>query len=166
MASLLERNNVNVRGAGEQAIVFGHGFGCDQNMWRFVAPAFEKDFETVTFDHVGAGGSDLSAYDAAKYSSLAGYADDLVEIGRELELQDAVFVGHSVSSMIGVLAAQKAPGLFAKLILSTTMDMSAVSAQLRSTSFCSFWNPTIWAGQLRWRPRSWAIRTGPNSAKN
>lgn len=117
MASVLERNNVNVRGAGEQAIVFGHGFGCDQNMWRFVAPAFEKDFETVTFDHVGAGGSDLSAYDAAKYSSLAGYADDLVEIGRELELQDAVFVGHSVSSMIGVLAAQKAPGLFAKLIL-------------------------------------------------
>lgn len=69
----------------------------------------EGHFETVTFDHVGAGGSDLSAYDAAKYSSLAGYADDLVEIGRELELQDAVFVGHSVGSMIGVLAAQKAP---------------------------------------------------------
>jgi sigma-B regulation protein RsbQ len=86
-------------------------------MWRFVAPAFENDFETVTFDQVGAGGSDLAAYDKTKYSSLSGYADDLVEIGRELELEDAIFVGHSVSSMIGVLAAQKAPGMFGKLVL-------------------------------------------------
>ncbi|WLB24085.1 alpha/beta fold hydrolase [Bradyrhizobium japonicum] len=117
MSGVIERNNVNVRGTGEQAIVFGHGFGCDQNMWRFVAPAFEKDFETVTFDQVGAGGSDLAAYDKTKYSSLSGYADDLVEIGRELELEDAIFVGHSVSSMIGVLAAQKAPGMFGKLVL-------------------------------------------------
>ncbi|AHY49447.1 putative hydrolase [Bradyrhizobium japonicum SEMIA 5079] len=97
--------------------MFGHGFGCDQNMWRFVAPAFENDFETVTFDQVGAGGSDLAAYDKTKYRSLSGYADDLVEIGRELELEDAIFVGHSVSSMIGVLAAQKAPGMFGKLVL-------------------------------------------------
>jgi sigma-B regulation protein RsbQ len=117
MSGVIERNNVNVRGAGERTIVFGHGFGCDQNMWRFVAPAFETDFETVTFDHVGAGGSDLGAYDKTKYSSLSGYADDLVEIGRELELEDAIFVGHSVSSMIGVLAAQKAPGMFGKLVL-------------------------------------------------
>lgn len=117
MARVLDRNNVKVRGAGEQAIVFGHGFGCDQNMWRFVAPSFEKDFETVTFDHVGAGGSDLAAYDEAKYSSLSGYADDLVEIGQELELRDAIFVGHSVSSMIGILAAKKAPGIFSKLVL-------------------------------------------------
>jgi sigma-B regulation protein RsbQ len=86
-------------------------------MWRFVAPAFEKDFMTLVFDHVGAGGSDLSAYDRTKYSSLSGYADDVVEIGRELGLQDAVFVGHSVSSMIGVLAARKAPGMFGKLVL-------------------------------------------------
>jgi sigma-B regulation protein RsbQ len=117
MAGVIERNNVSVRGAGERTIVFGHGFGCDQNMWRFVAPAFEQDFETVTFDHVGAGGSDLGAYDKTKYSSLSGYADDLIEIGRELELEDAIFVGHSVSSMIGVLAAQKAPGMFGKLVL-------------------------------------------------
>jgi sigma-B regulation protein RsbQ len=117
MAGVIERNNVNVRGAGDRTIVFGHGFGCDQNMWRFVAPAFETDFETVTFDHVGAGGSDLGAYDKTKYSSLSGYADDLIEIGRELELEDAIFVGHSVSSMIGVLAAQKAPGMFGKLVL-------------------------------------------------
>jgi sigma-B regulation protein RsbQ len=98
-------------------MVFAHGFGCDQNMWRFMVPAFEKDFMTVVFDHVGAGGSDLSAYDRTKYSNLSGYADDVVEIGRELELKDAVFVGHSVSSMIGVLAAQKAPGMFGKLVL-------------------------------------------------
>jgi sigma-B regulation protein RsbQ len=96
---------------------FAHGFGCDQNMWRFVAPAFEKDFRTVLFDHVGAGGSDLAAYDAAKYASLAGYADDVVEIGRELGLNNVVFVGHSVAAMIGVLASIKAPDLFSKLIL-------------------------------------------------
>ena len=114
---VIGRNNVNFRGAGDRAMMFAHGFGCDQNMWRFVAPAFEEDFRTVLFDHVGAGGSDLKAYDRNKYSSLAGYADDVVEIGRGLGLQDAVFVGHSVSSMIGVLAAEKAPGMFGKLVL-------------------------------------------------
>jgi sigma-B regulation protein RsbQ len=98
-------------------MLFAHGFGCDQNMWRFVAPAFEKDFKTILFDHVGAGGSDLSAYDPVKYSTLAGYADDVVELGRELGLREAVFVGHSVSSMIGVLASIKAPGMFSSLVL-------------------------------------------------
>jgi sigma-B regulation protein RsbQ len=98
-------------------MVFAHGFGCDQNMWRFVEPAFARDFKTVLFDHVGAGGSDLKAYDRSKYSTLAGYADDVVEIGRELGLNDAVFVGHSVSSMIGALAIQKAPGMFGKLVM-------------------------------------------------
>jgi sigma-B regulation protein RsbQ len=117
MAGVIERNNVHVRGSGDRAMIFAHGFGCDQNMWRFVAPAFEKDFRTILFDHVGAGGSDLSAYDRTKYSSLAGYADDVVEIGRELDLKDAVFVGHSVSSMIGVLAEQKSGGMFGKVVL-------------------------------------------------
>src|ERR1700761_7193660 len=117
MAGVIERNKGRIHGTGDRAMVFGHGFGCDQNMWRFVAPAFEKDFTTVVFDHVGAGGSDLAAYDKTKYSSLSGYADDLVEIGSELGLKDAVFVGHSVSSMIGVLAAQKASGMFGKLVL-------------------------------------------------
>jgi sigma-B regulation protein RsbQ len=117
MVTALARNNVHVRGQGEQAIIFAHGFGCDQNMWRFVAPTFESDFRTVMFDHVGAGGSDLAAYDPAKYASLSGYADDLVEIGRELQLRDAVFVGHSVSAMIGVLASLKAPDLFKSLVL-------------------------------------------------
>ena len=117
MAGTIKRNNVRVRGAGHRTMIFAHGFGCDQNMWRFVAPAFEKDFMTVVFDHVGAGGSDLSAYDSAKYSTLSGYAKDVVEIGTELGLKDSAFVGHSVSSMIGVLAARQAPGMFGKLVL-------------------------------------------------
>jgi sigma-B regulation protein RsbQ len=114
---VIERNNVHVGGSGERSMIFAHGFGCDQNMWRFVEPAFEGEFRTVLFDHVGAGGSDLKAYDKSKYASLAGYADDVVEIGREVCLKDAVFVGHSVSCMIGVLAAQKAPDMFGKLVM-------------------------------------------------
>lgn len=98
-------------------MMFAHGFGCDQHMWRLVEPAFEKDFKIVLFDHVGAGGSDLAAFDRAKYASLQGYADDVIEICRELNLKDTVFVGHSVSSMIGVLAAIKAPELFEALVL-------------------------------------------------
>ena len=112
-----ERNNVKVRGAGEQAMVFAHGFGCDQNMWRHVAPAFEGAFRTVLFDNVGAGGSDLAAYDPEKYATLTGYADDLIEIVQELELVRTVLVGHSVSAMIGVLASLKAPELFSDLVL-------------------------------------------------
>jgi sigma-B regulation protein RsbQ len=117
VVGVVERNNVHVRGSGGRAMIFAHGFGCDQNMWRFVEPAFESEFRTVLFDHVGAGGSDLTAYDNSKYSTLAGYADDVVEIGRECGLRDAVFVGHSVSCMIGALAAQKAPGMFGKLVM-------------------------------------------------
>lgn len=113
----LTRNNVQVTGNSKRAIVFAHGFGCDQHMWRFVAPSFEQDFKTVLLDHVGAGGSDLSAYDSVKYSSLSGYADDLIEVCRELDLIDAVFVGHSVSSIIGVLVSLKAPELFERLVL-------------------------------------------------
>jgi sigma-B regulation protein RsbQ len=111
------RNNVHTVGAGQTAMVFAHGFGCDQNMWRHVSPAFEDKFRIVLFDHVGAGGSDLKAYDPAKYSTLNGYADDVVEIGDELGLKDAVFVGHSVSAMIGLLASLKAPGMFKSLVM-------------------------------------------------
>ena len=115
--SAVLRNNVQVRGAGERAMVFAHGFGCDQNMWRHVSPAFESKFKTVLFDNVGAGASDVGAYDAAKYSTLEGYADDVIEILRELGLTDAIFVGHSVSAMIGVVASLRAPDLFSALIL-------------------------------------------------
>lgn len=115
--SVHHRNNIHEAGSGQRAMIFAHGFGCDQNMWRFVAPAFEQDFRTLLFDHVGAGRSDLRAYDSKKYSSLQGYADDVVEIGRALDLKDAVFVGHSVSAMIGALAAIKAPELFDALVM-------------------------------------------------
>jgi len=114
---VLLRNNVNVRGQGNRTMVFAHGFGCDQNMWRYVTPAFEADFKVVLFDHVGAGGSDISAYSPEKYSTLDGYADDVIEICRELKLTEVIFVGHSVSAMIGVLAAIKAPELFEALVL-------------------------------------------------
>ena len=116
--SVVTRNNVRLSGVpGAQPIVFSHGFGCDQNMWRFVAPAFEGEYRVVLYDHVGAGGSDHSAYDPVRYGSLEGYAQDLLEIVHELELTDVVFVGHSVSSMIGVLAAAREPERFDSLVL-------------------------------------------------
>ena len=116
---ILERNNVIVSGndKAETTLMFAHGYGCDQNMWRLVVPAFEARFRIVLFDHVGAGGSDLGAYSAVKYASLEGYADDVIEIVETLNLTSVVFVGHSVSSMIGVIAANKAPGLFRSLVL-------------------------------------------------
>jgi sigma-B regulation protein RsbQ len=98
-------------------MVFAHGFGCDQNMWRFVAPRFEDDFQVVLFDHIGAGKSDTSAYDVQRHSSLAGYAGDVLDLVHDLDLHDVVFVGHSVSAMIGVLAARQEPERFAKLVL-------------------------------------------------
>ena len=98
-------------------MLFAHGFGCDQNMWRFVAPAFADRFRIVLFDHVGAGRSDLSAYDRNKYSALDGYASDVLEICRALDLRRTIFVGHSVSAMIGVLAALQEPDRFDKLVL-------------------------------------------------
>ena len=98
-------------------MVFAHGFGCDQTMWRHVAPAFEAQFQTVLFDHVGAGGAALDAYEPGKYSSLSGYAADLIELLQALDLTQTVFVGHSVSAMIGVLAAIERPDLFSRLIL-------------------------------------------------
>jgi sigma-B regulation protein RsbQ len=116
--SVRARNNVTEQGQPEaQPMLFAHGFGCDQNMWRFVWPRFEDDYRVVLFDHVGAGGSDLSAYDPDRYASLEGYAEDVLEICRELDLRDVVFVGHSVSAMIGVLAAAREPDRFARLVL-------------------------------------------------
>lgn len=112
------RNHVVVRGAASGLpVVFGHGFGCDQSMWRFVTPSFEQDCQVITFDHVGCGGSDLAAYDAGRYATLHGYAEDLVEVLDELGLRQVVFVGHSVSGMIGVLAVLARPDLFRALVL-------------------------------------------------
>lgn len=115
---VLSRNNVKVSGQPDRpAIVFAHGFGCDQNMWRFVAPDFEATHKVVLFDHVGSGDSNLDAFDRVRYSSLQGYANDLLEILEDLDLRDVVFVGHSVSSMIGVLAANQQPARFSRLVL-------------------------------------------------
>ncbi|MGZ4593471.1 MAG: alpha/beta fold hydrolase [Actinomycetes bacterium] len=115
---VLARNNVTVSGRPDgPPMLFAHGFGCDQNMWRFVAPAFEDTHRVVLFDHVGAGGSDLSAFDPDRYSDLRGYADDMLEICEALRLKAVVFVGHSVSAMMGVLAAAREPERFESLVL-------------------------------------------------
>lgn len=115
---VLRRNYVTLSGRPEgQPLIFSHGFGCDQNMWRLVAPAFADEYLIVLFDHVGSGRSDLSAYDRNKYGSLQGYASDVLAICRELHLTRSIFVGHSVSAMIGVLAANREPERFEKLVL-------------------------------------------------
>ena len=114
----LARSNVQVSGRADgRPMVFAHGFGCDQSMWRFVAPAFEPDHHVVLFDLIGMGGSDRSAYDPDRHATLHGYATDVLDILRALELEDAIFVGHSVSAMIGVLAAAKDRRAIGKLVL-------------------------------------------------
>ena len=114
---IIARNNVRISGNGTQPMLFAHGFGCDQNMWRYVAPTFESDYKVIVFDYVGSGKSDLESYDAERYSSLEGYAEDVLDICHALDLRDVIFVGHSVSSMIGVLAANREPDLFERLVL-------------------------------------------------
>ena len=115
---VVRRNNVKVTGRDDgRPMLFAHGFGCDQHMWRFVAPAFEDSHRVVLFDYVGAGESDPAAYDPERYGSLDGYAEDVLEICRALELEDAIFVGHSVSSMVGALAAAREPGRIGKLVM-------------------------------------------------
>ncbi|WP_330261118.1 alpha/beta fold hydrolase [Streptomyces sp. NBC_00539] len=115
---ILRRNNVTVSGReGAPVIMLAHGFGCDQNMWRLVSPALSEEYRVVRFDYVGSGRSDLSAWDGERYASLEGYARDVVEICDELDLRDVAFVGHSVSAMIGVLAAAAAPSRFSSLVM-------------------------------------------------
>lgn len=111
--SLLRRNHVHVHGQGPATLFFAHGFGCDQNMWRFLAPTYAARYRVVLFDLVGSGQSDLAAYDRKKYSSLHGYARDVLELAHELGRGPALFVGHSVSAMIGLLAALEEPAAFA-----------------------------------------------------
>lgn len=114
----VDRHNVAATGPVDaQPMLFVHGFGCDQNMWRYVVPRFEDRYRCIRFDHAGAGAADPDAYDVERHSSLEGYASDVIEICDELSLNDVVFVGHSVSAMIGVLAANRRPDLFAHLVL-------------------------------------------------
>lgn len=114
---IVRRNHVRVSGRGTRPLVFAHGFGCDQRMWRFVAPAFEATHKVVLFDYVGAGRSDAAAWSATRYASLDGYAADLVEVLDALDLRDAIVVGHSVSAMVAVLAASRAPERIAALAM-------------------------------------------------
>ena len=113
-----ERNAVTVTGnPSGQPMMFVHGYGCDQNMWRYITPAFKDAYKIVLFDQVGNGRSDLSAYDVEKYSTLDGYATDVLEIIHDNDLRDVVYVGHSVSGVIGMLAAIRESERFAKMVL-------------------------------------------------
>jgi sigma-B regulation protein RsbQ len=114
---IIHRNNVRVFGRGTQPMVFVHGFGCDQNMWRFVTPAFEDDYRIILFDYVGSGKSDLAAYNERRYATLDGYVQDLLDVCGALDVRDAVVVGHSVSAIVAVLAANREPERFARLVL-------------------------------------------------
>ncbi|MCW2277242.1 alpha/beta fold hydrolase [Heliophilum fasciatum] len=117
MKNILSRNNVNILGKGKKTILFGHGFGCDQNIWRLMIPYFEDDYRIVLFDYVGSGKADVAAYDPQRYSTLHGYARDVIEILEALAGDPVIFIGHSVSGMLGLLASIQRPGLFAALIM-------------------------------------------------
>jgi sigma-B regulation protein RsbQ len=114
---MVKRFNVRFAGQGQRPMLFAHGFGCDQNMWRFVEPTFRAEFRTILFDHIGCGGSDASRFDPKRYSSLDGYTRDVLELCSALDLRDVVFVGHSVSALIGILAAIQRPERFSQLVL-------------------------------------------------
>jgi sigma-B regulation protein RsbQ len=114
---VVSRNNVKVIGQGRQSMMLAHGFGCDQNMWRYITPAFEETYQLILFDYVGSGQSDKTAYDPHRYNDLTGYAQDVLDICQALELNNVVFVGHSVSSMIGLLAAIQQPHYFDRLVM-------------------------------------------------
>jgi sigma-B regulation protein RsbQ len=111
------RNNVRVVGNGERTLMFAHGYGCDQSMWRHVIPSFSNEFKVVLFDYVGSGSSDASAFDQVRYSTLRGYGQDVLDIIQELGLGNVHFIGHSVSSMIGALAAIDQPEAFRTLTM-------------------------------------------------
>jgi len=116
MNQVLHRNNVTIHGNGSQTLIFAHGFGCSQKTWQEVAAGFENDYRVILFDYVGAGQSDLAAYDSKKYSTLEGYAQDILDICEVLDVRDAVLIGHSVSCMIAVIASIKKPAYFKGLV--------------------------------------------------
>lgn len=114
---IIRRNNVNIHGTGDKVLMLAHGFGCDQRMWRFLTPELSKRYTLVLFDYVGSGNSDLSSFSVERYSSLHGYAQDVVEIIDALKLSNVAFVGHSVSSMIGLIASLERPSQVADLVM-------------------------------------------------
>jgi len=114
---ILNRNNVTITGTGRRTLLLAHGFGCNQQMWRFLLPLLEPHYQVVLFDYVGSGASDLQAYDKQRYATLDGYAKDIVEICEALDLTEVTLCGHSVSGIIGLLAAQQIPQRIAAQIL-------------------------------------------------
>ena len=114
---VIARNHVTVGGRGTQPMLFAHGFGCDQTMWRLVTPSFEDDYRIVLFDYAGHGGAERAAYDPKRYATLDGFAQDILDVVRALDLHDVILVGHSVSSIIGVLAINREPDRFDRLIM-------------------------------------------------
>ena len=116
MTNVLKRNNVTVLGEGNKVLLFAHGFGCDQKAWKYIQNFFTENYKLVLLDFVGAGKSDLSYYNPEKYASLDGYVNDIIEICDALDLRNAIFIGHSVSCMIGALASIKRPDIFEKLV--------------------------------------------------
>ncbi|MCL5127743.1 alpha/beta fold hydrolase [Algibacter sp. L4_22] len=117
LKKLIARNNISIHGDGSKAMLLVHGYGCDQNMWRFITPEFKNDYKIILIDLVGSGKADEAAYDYDKYSTLEGHANDIIEICKALDLKDLIFVGHSVSAMIGTLAVIKNPDIFKKIIM-------------------------------------------------
>ncbi|MFB9754123.1 alpha/beta fold hydrolase [Paenibacillus hodogayensis] len=117
MLDVAVRNHVKIIGSGERTIMFAHGFGCDQSMWKYVTPSFEQTYRIVLFDYVGSGNSDLTAYASDKYNTLQGYVQDVLDIIEFYGLRDIIFIGHSISSMIGMLASIKRPDYFERLIM-------------------------------------------------
>lgn len=115
--NIMKRNNVKIIGQGEQVILCAHGFGCEQSMWQYITPKFSNRYKVIIFDYVGAGRSDISAYNNEKYASLNGYKQDILDIIDELHLENIILIGHSISSMIGMLAAIERPTAFEKLIM-------------------------------------------------
>lgn len=116
MNQIIKRNNVVVKGNGEQAMIFAHGFGCDQNMWRFITPDFLDEYKVILFDYTGSGKSDISEYNPDKYAQLEGYAEDILDVCEALKLSNAILVGHSVSATIATLASLISPHYFSHLI--------------------------------------------------
>lgn len=168
--SVQQRNNVNISGDGPITLIFAHGFGCDQNMWRFMAPHFAARFKVVLFDLVGNGNSDVSAWYPHKYSSLKGYATDLLEVVNEFAAEGpVVHVGHSVSCMIAVLAELQSPGRFDGHIMIGPSPHYLNEGDYMGDSLAPMWIRCLrrWkaitlAGRAPWRPHSWAPRTGLN----
>ena len=114
---ILQHHNVRIVGSGSQVVVLGHGFGTDQSVWQFCLPHLAARYKLVLFDLMGAGSTDPELFSFTRYATLHAFADDLLAILEELEIERCMYVGHSVSGMIGLLASIERPQLFTKIVL-------------------------------------------------